>query len=613
MTIRWRLGVLLLQLVVLVGLAYVVTGRWIATESWFLAGLLAIVINPSLLEPWYAKPQDVIVNGVVVIGFIYSIEKSAAVYTGWVVLGWIVGFLILLAVVGLILGAGRARGAGVGVGRAVSIVSRVGSAARIYSGVFWLAAVEYAEGINQTLWILVAGWALIMFLGHVNWQAVIASAANKPVPCTPEGMVGPSILFVTGLPLPESGARVNIHDGKEEFSGTILTRIQRASDTWAEVFMETAASCEQLVQASTVAVKKRGEEESPFVGAVDAGSSHRAVEFVAIKPLEVGGVVAVPHELRNILYQISSAHIHRSSITGGAHLVTKARGLQLGEFGPDDLTIRRHAWVPPPGAPVRSSAVELERLAEAPDHWHEMGYVIGTRIPVYLDLRQVCEGHVVILGMTRMGKSSLAVRLANAFSERQRVTLLDQTGEYVGKRGLATWREEHEDQVGFSVWEPKTGDTPAKRALDYLEWLVKKAMEEYRDGEPLGRLVMLEEAHQFVPEPAGLGFGAPGRDSAYQFGTLMMQVRKYGISIALISQRTAVVGKSALSQCENVIAFKSVDKTGLDYLEALVGADARDLLPTLEQGQALVFGPGFSSDGPVAIQVHHSEATEEVP
>jgi DNA helicase HerA-like ATPase len=126
---------------------------------------------------------------------------------------------------------------------------------------------------------------------------------------------------------------------------------------------------------------------------------------------------------------------------------------------------------------------------------------------------------------------------------------------------------------------------------------------EYADGEVINRTVVVEEAHQFIPEPAGLGFGTPGREEAYKLGTLMMQIRKYGLSVVLISQRTAVVGKSALSQCENIIAFRSVDKTGLDYLEGIMGSEAVRLLPRLEQGQAIVAGPAFNSDEPVAIQV----------
>jgi len=83
----------------------------------------------------------------------------------------------------------------------------------------------------------------------------------------------------------------------------------------------------------------------------------------------------------------------------------------------------------------------------------------------------------------------------------------------------------------------------------------------------------------------------------------MMQIRKYGISVILISQRTAVVAKSALSQCENLIAFRNVDQTGLDYLEAVAGGDVRYLLPRLKQRQALAFGPSISSDSPVAVDV----------
>ena len=88
----------------------------------------------------------------------------------------------------------------------------------------------------------------------------------------------------------------------------------------------------------------------------------------------------------------------------------------------------------------------------------------------------------------------------------------------------------------------------------------------------------------------------------------VMQVRKYGLTLILVSQRTAVVAKTALSQCENVIAFKSVDQTGLDYLEAVLGSHARDMLPTLQQGEALVCGPAVSSDSPVAIKVADHDA-----
>jgi DNA helicase HerA-like ATPase len=238
-----------------------------------------------------------------------------------------------------------------------------------------------------------------------------------------------------------------------------------------------------------------------------------------------------------------------------------------------------------------------------PESWVQIGTVLGTEIPVFADVEAMCEGHLAILGMTRMGKTSFAFQIAAALAIRYPVLILDQTGEYVGKRHVPPFKPGCEDRRGLSVFEPRPGEISADRALECLQWLVNKAGAEYRVGDPMKRVLILEEAHQFVPEPAGLGYGAPGRDSAYKFGLLMMQIRKYGLSTIMISQRTAVVAKSAISQCENLIAFKSVDQTGLDYLESLMGGEARTLLPTLQQGQAIAFGPAMSLDTPVVIDV----------
>jgi DNA helicase HerA-like ATPase len=209
--------------------------------------------------------------------------------------------------------------------------------------------------------------------------------------------------------------------------------------------------------------------------------------------------------------------------------------------------------------------------------------------------------------MTRMGKTSLAVRIAEAFAKKRRVVVLDQTGEYIGKRKLPVYDKDGSwSTVGLSVLEPRPGVDVIlpKFADEFFKKVTAGAVEEYKKGDPSPRVIVIDEAHQFVPEPAGIGFGSAGRDEAIHFGLLMMQVRKYGIMIVLISQRTAVVAKSALSQCENLIVFKSVDQTGLDYLEAVAGEGIRGLLPQLQQGEAVVFGPAISADGPVAISVN---------
>ena len=126
-----------------------------------------------------------------------------------------------------------------------------------------------------------------------------------------------------------------------------------------------------------------------------------------------------------------------------------------------------------------------------------------------------------------MGKTTLAVRIAQKLASTARVTVLDQTGEYVGKRHLAAYARTDDTQAGLSVFEPAAGTIAANRALDYLNYLVQLAQSQYLSGTPLKRVIVIDEAHQFVPEPALMGFAAPGRDSAAQFGQLMMQIRKF--------------------------------------------------------------------------------------
>jgi DNA helicase HerA-like ATPase len=233
-----------------------------------------------------------------------------------------------------------------------------------------------------------------------------------------------------------------------------------------------------------------------------------------------------------------------------------------------------------------------------------MGHLIGTEIPLFLDPSILCEGHLAILGMTRMGKSTLAMRLAKFLSQTRSVVVMDQTGEYRTKQQVDPYNSaQHDSVASLSVFEPAAGKAVPDEGLSHLKGIVNKGYAEYKLGPPFPRVLLIDEAHQFVPEPALLGFGAPGRESAITFGMYAMQVRKYGVTLAMISQRTAVVAKTALSQCENVIAFKSVDQTGLEYLEAVLGPQTRDVLPTLQQGEALVCGPAFSSDYPVAIAV----------
>jgi len=214
-----------------------------------------------------------------------------------------------------------------------------------------------------------------------------------------------------------------------------------------------------------------------------------------------------------IVYQLTSGTIEHTDVKGGSHLFVRASATQIGRFLDAQQTFRRHLWVPSPGAPVLMGAPTSPAANAAPRRRSgNARNVIGTSLPIYIDLSAASEGHLAILGMTKMGKTTLAARLANRLAATRAVVILDLTGEYVGKRGLPKYvGHEQLEAPGLSVWEILPGELPADKLLKFMRRILAElATPEYQKGDPFPRTLIIDEAHQFIPEPAGIGFNAPG-------------------------------------------------------------------------------------------------------
>lgn len=605
MGIRWRVAVVALQLAVLLTTTFLLTGSPVSASAWFSAGMLSVVLNPQLTEPFFARPVDVLAHSIIGIFFFLVADRSAA-SMGWALWLTFMAAAGLVSLVAILAGSERPDREASRVGRAAAALSRKVSSRWIYSGVFLLSALGQYPTATSTFWHLTALWLFVLFVGAVNWQALAGTLSGKPDLAASEGTIGPTRLLVSAPQLPPTGTHVRVASERHNAEGLLVNRIARESDVWGEVLLESPAMCEQLSRAGMLTVSRAANRaDQSGVGVVLEGSTDDRLQFLAAVPLEVGRVVTVSADGADVLYQIRWAEIERSNVRGGAHDIVRAFAAQLGRFDTTSGRIVRHRWVPTPGAFVQVSKSAANEPTHSPGF--KLGALIGTEVPVYLDLDAACEGHVAILGMTRMGKTTLAARLATELAKTKRVTVVDITGEWVSKRGFKPYAGPADDDApGISVWEPKAGSIAADQAFDYLRDLANKGYTEYKAGAVLPRVLLIDEAHQFVPEPALLGFGGPGREAAQKFGTHMMQVRKYGITIILISQRTAVVAKSALSQCETLLAFKNVDQTGLEYLEAVLGSDAKKALPALRHAEALVFGPAVTTDATAAIRVSAS-------
>ena len=603
MKLKWRLITLALQVAVLVFCTNFVTGSFVVSNTWFFAGLLAVAINSQLLEPYYPRPGDVIANTCIFL-LLYNVTNFEITTFGWLFAVWFFSITGILAVVSIALATSKIF---TGVAKAARTVSMLANAQVIYSVVFFLSIIESYPTLDSNFWVLASGWAVLIVIGRINWQHIWSVATSSEDWAIVEGMTGPSVLYLTAPSLPKPGESIKLAIGTLESNAIILKRIVRKNDVWGQVHVTSTRACEAFYSGNTINIRFSDNPSISILGSVDKGSTDTQLKFVAAGSLKIGEVVGVVTEEESsacVAYQIFRAEIEQTDVRGGGHLITMVNANQVGIYNQANHRLEQYLWVPPPGKSVIRYTPTALSVSALNDSEEQLGLVIGTNIPVFLDCSLAAEGHLAILGMTKMGKTTLAERLALKISSSRVVTILDITGEYAGRKGYPIYSGRTDMTVAaISVFEPKADEIAADRALGFLEYLMGIAEEEYRLGIKVNRTIIIDEAHQFIPEPAGLGFNAPGRDSSFKIGLLLMQVRKFGISVILISQRTAVVAKSALSQCENLIAFRSLDQTGLDYLEAVAGGDVRGILPRLSQGQALVFGPAISSDKPVAIEL----------
>ena len=102
-----------------------------------------------------------------------------------------------------------------------------------------------------------------------------------------------------------------------------------------------------------------------------------------------------------------------------------------------------------------------------------------------------------------------------------------------------------------------------------------------------------EEAHRYVPIDKTTGFEPTKR----AISRIAKEGRKYGVSLAIISQRPAELDPTILSQCNTVFSMRLTNERDQDILKAGISDAAASLLefmPTMGTGEAVTFGEGVS-------------------
>jgi len=108
-------------------------------------------------------------------------------------------------------------------------------------------------------------------------------------------------------------------------------------------------------------------------------------------------------------------------------------------------------------------------------------------------------------------------------------------------------------------------------------------------GRQIPILLVCEEAHRYIPADPNLGFHSTRKSIA----RIAKEGRKYGVSLAIISQRPSELEPSTLSQCSTIFSMRLSNEIDQNFVRAAVPDGAAELLsflPSLGTAETMVFG-----------------------
>lgn len=560
---------------------------------------LSLLIPQILSEPHFTAPRAALITSLSQLGSYLSSDRSTQ--------GILWNFLLvssILVVISSVISLWRQETSGT-VFRWVA--TRLGKAIVLGSIVSVTLILQVAQSNSGQATMLAALVAIMYLITYLDWHWLIlkSTRSNKELAFI-VAFSAPNLLLVSTYTKYVVGTRVSVSGGNGSSSGYIADNL--ASNTgsryrvvldshWTEVAEKAETFCE---------LRQLDDEHGDLLGFAIAGSTESTVRLNPVSDLTIGQTLVLTHQNNAVLYQVVSLNLEEEVWSGSSALVPRATLLQIGALTHDGQ-IQVRATLPMPYQPATSRLPETYELGK---DFLKIGVLKGTEIPVGIRTGWLSgHGHLAVLGMSGMGKTSTTSKLAALAKSEDLFVMLDETSEYRTRLGYESTAPANLDWTkgGVFLTEP-SGELP-EECKKIVEAAMSTAQAEYSAGlEPRRRFILLEEAHGWLPEwNFTNNTQVPHVNKTTRF---ILQARKFNITFILVSQRTAVISKSAISQCENYILLRTLDQTSLDYVEGVVGKDIKNMIPTLGRYEAVCVGPIFNSDGPIVVSLDPPAARE---
>ncbi|HET7388106.1 MAG TPA: DUF87 domain-containing protein [Nocardioidaceae bacterium] len=551
---------------------------------WFFIGL-GIYVSAVFVEHHFTTPQDAVVNSVASLGAYLSAER-AEVQTSWSIYLVFAISTLVASILATLPFEGRVKAFVLNWATTFGKIKVLGGLALL---------IEFSRRVavhdEHTLVFGLGALALLVSVAG-RWHRVLGTRKRPSAPSALSDAIGPSQLLLgqvaTGT---KRGQVVTLTHSAGSGEAVIAVTLPGDSGLKAVAIPLDHRLSDLAATLDTPLRVTPSDTAAPFVGVVGPGSTSRNLLFHPTTDLAVGDTLEVDIAGRAVLFQVVDVRLETLNWDTSRQVLPIATAQQLGV--PDGGYLRLSQVLPEPHAQIRRYAATSADVL--PDGFTRIGHIGTTDLPVGIAVDPVVRGHVAILGMTGMGKTTVVNRVCQALGASQPVIAIDVTGEYRSKLGWAPFTSSVSN--GCSAHEPTKEFT--EDAAEFIAKALATARAEYTSGSRQDRVLVLEEAHAMLPEQQISDWdqkkrvGESTRD--------IMQSRKYGLSYVFVSQRTAVITKSALSQCESYIVLRTIDDTSLGYLEAIAGPVVRQVVPSLARYEALCFGPAFNSENPVVV------------
>jgi uncharacterized protein len=378
-------------------------------------------------------------------------------------------------------------------------------------------------------------------------------------------------------------------------------------------------------------------------------------EVAGNQVLRSGDLVFCRQNEATVLYQILDASTKEEDFERnprGMHVVSAIQiGIQDKEGG-----FVKYSWLPEMNTPVFLPIDPNQIKSEIGSPLDiQLGVIPRSSLAVKARFKELLEFHTAILGVTGTGKTELAFDIIrHATNNKCKVFCVDFTAEYAKRLadcnpqtlGLDDKQNRELDELVTQIEFGQFKSEAEKKKLDeYIKRIrpeVEKKVDDFLrpDAAALGIfdlpdiantratlratelylsaifswarknrkarniLIVLEEAHTIIPELNFFGFDKGDTQVVIgRMAQIALQGRKYGIGLLILSQRTALVSKTLLSQCNTYLAFSLVDKTSLEYLSSVYSPEMVANIPNLSQFQMLAYGKAVRSERPVVIQI----------